>query len=67
MNVKKIILVVNNSPANYLNLRRIFNLPMDLLVNFCVNNFITGSKYNSIKMSKLITIDKKKILFLMEF
>ena len=62
MKINTKILVVNNSPDNYLHLRRILNLPMDLIINFCVNKIITGSKYNAKKMSELITIDENKVI-----
>lgn len=60
--VKKIILVINNSPEKYLSFRRIINLPMDLLINLSVNKIVTGSKYNAKRMRELFTINKNKVL-----
>ena len=60
--VKKIILVINNSPEKYFSFRRIINLPMDLLINLSVNKIITGSKYNAKRMRELCTINKNKVL-----
>ena len=43
MSINKTILVINNSPESYLKIRRIMNLPMDVIINFCVDIFFCFS------------------------
>ena len=62
MSINKTILVINNSPESYLKIRRIMNLPMDVIINFCVDIIVTGSQYNGKKMKKLISIENKKVI-----
>ena len=62
LRVRKKILVINNSPLSYLSFKGLYNLPMDFVINRCVDYFITGSNSTKFKLQRLFTINKNKVI-----
>lgn len=59
--IKNIIYIVNNQAADYNNLKRIYDYPLDLLVKKHVNLFITSSISAKEKLKKVLNLNNHKV------
>jgi glycosyltransferase involved in cell wall biosynthesis len=58
--IKSVVMVINNIAVEYSSLRRQLQRPLDTLVSKNVSLFITGSKYASEKLAKVLKFERSK-------
>lgn len=59
--IKNVVMVVNNQAYEYNTIRRLLNYPVDRIVVFSVNKFITGSKSAAERLKCVLSLPQKKI------